>query len=308
VFAYLTSTTVFEEYASLWLFHPGSFQAKVEDEENYISQHPHRARFLQEWLPERYPGLKRGNGEEEEDLMTWTARTRKAVREKMFTTFPHAAVTYYTKLAAHTREAEERSLCEKITAAIPQGSDGWDDTFTLPHIIVNSTLEHEAAQANHGELTPPPSPPTKPIDHTPASLPLLDPPVHIDALPRTPPYTCKPSPPPTKMAAPARLACLARWTAFTAKGVPYLLTSPHPKDYDLQWREAIEAGFTEEELVKWAKGVWWSVWVRQCVVNWRGMWAKRMEKEDKYAAENAKLSERLERLNALLMKSMEVGK
>ena len=298
MFAYLTSA-VFEEYASTWLFHPGSFQAKVDDEENYLAQHPHRARFLQEWLPERYPGLKRDNGKEEEDLSTWTARTRKAVREKMFTTFPHAAVTYYTKLAAHTKEIEERSLREKITTAIPQGSDGWDAAFELPRIIVNNPapVEHGAA---HGELTPPPSPPTKPTNHTSASMPLLDPPVHIDALPRTPPYTCKPSPPPTKMAAPARLACLARWTAFTPKGAPYLLTSPHPKDYELQWCEAIDAGLTEEELVRWAKGVWWTVWVRQCVVNWRGMWAKRVEKEDKVAAERAKLLGRLERLNKML--------
>lgn len=43
------------------------------------------------------------------------------------------------------------------------------------------------------------------------------------------------------------------------------------------------------------------------MVNWRGMWAKRMEKEDKVAAEKAKLLGRLERLNKML-KSGEVWK
>jgi hypothetical protein len=301
MFASLTST-VFEEYASIWLFHPGTFQAKLDNEDSHLVQHPHRARFLREWLSERYPGLK-GDNDEDEDLPSWTARTKKAVREKMFATFPHAAATYYIKLAAHTREVEERTLREKITTAIPQGSDGWDAAFSLPLIIINnpaplSTLELEAILAKQGELTPPPSPPAKPTPSVPP--PLLDPPMHMDALPRTPPSSCKPTPPPANMAAPARLACLARWTAFTAKGEPHLLSSPHPKDFDLQWREAIESGFAEEELVKWAKGVWWTVWVRQCVVNWRGMWAKRMEKEDKKAEERRKILERLAAVNKML--------
>ena len=47
--------------------------------------------------------------------------------------------------------------------------------------------------------------------------------------------------------------------------------------------------------------------MRQCVVNWRGMWAKRMEKEDKVAAERAKILGSLERVNALL-KSGELWK
>jgi hypothetical protein len=36
--------------------------------------------------------------------------------------------------------------------------------------------------------------------------------------------------------------------------------------------------------------MWWNIWVRQCVVNWRGMWAKRFEKEDA-KAEKAKEAE-----------------
>ena len=102
------------------------------------------------------------------------------------------------------------------------------------------------------------------------------------------------------MSAPARLACLSRWTSFTDKGMPYLLTSPHPKDYELQWRDAVMAGFSQEELVRWVERVWWRVWVRQCVGNWRGMWGKRREKEDQKSRERERLWARLERVNGLL--------
>ncbi|KAF3046147.1 hypothetical protein E8E12_011375 [Didymella heteroderae] len=186
---------------------------------------------------------------------------------------------------------EERKLRELVTAAIPTDADGWSDDSDLPPVVIRHLLHHD-------ELTPPPSPIYQPADRSTSSsdldIPysdLQDTPVHIDALPRQPPYPCKAGPPPNSMSAAARLACLSRWTAFSPTGTPYLLISPHVKDFDLQWRCAIEAGFNEEGLVKWAQDVWWSVWVRQCVVNWRGMWAKRFEKENAEAEKANKAEE-----------------
>jgi hypothetical protein len=209
--------------------------------------------------------------------------------------FPQIATEYYTKRSGHVKEVEEYKLREVTTAAIPSGTDGWREDFSIPKIIIRQSATQEApstphlrpALLQHGQLTPPPSSDNVPIDLA-TSSPKLDAtllekhstPVYIDALPRQPPHSCKPSPPPQSMSAAARLACLARWTAFTPTGTPYLLSSPHAKDFDLQWLDAIESGFSEQGLVEWAREMWWAVWVRQCVVNWRGIWAKRFEKED----------------------------
>jgi glutathione S-transferase len=35
--------------------------------------------------------------------------------------------------------------------------------------------------------------------------------------------------------------------------------------------------------VKWAKEIWWHVWVRQSHTNYVGMWKKRFKKEDRKA-------------------------
>lgn len=285
---------VYEEYAGSWLFHPENFRAKLEDD-SYLVQHNHRAQFLKKWIPVHYSNYKL-NAQSGEDIASWIARTRHVVRETVFTRFPKAATEYYCKRLQYVKEAEERRLRELITAAIPAGSDGWSDEFGLPPIVV----EQAALQYAPGtvELTRPPSLVNKPIDLNPALsevVPRSDPhgiPVHIDALPRQPPYSCKAGPPPLSMSASARLACLARWTVFSATGVPYLLTTPHAKEFDLQWRDAIEAGFSEERLVKWAQEIWWLVWVRQCVVNWRGMWAKRFEKDDVKAEKARKAEEK----------------
>lgn len=228
------------------------------------------------------------------------------MREKIFTRFPQVAAEYYIKRSQHVKETEERRLRELITAAIPAGKDGWSDDVSLPPVVIRQTTsqaiagttELQSALICHGELTPPPSPNNDPADLITTSpkqdisyTDLQNTPVHIDALLRQPPHPCKSGPPPQSMSASARLACLARWTAFSATGVPYLLTSPHAKDFDLQWRDAIEAGFSEEGLVEWAQKIWWTVWVRQCVVNWRGMWAKRFEKEDAKAEKARKAEE-----------------
>jgi len=49
----------------------------------------------------------------------------------------------------------------------------------------------------------------------------------------------------------------------------------------MAWTDAQYAGATDGVLVRWAEEVWWSVWVRQCVVNYRGMWKRRFEKKEK---------------------------
>ncbi|XPS72300.1 hypothetical protein M3J09_004467 [Ascochyta lentis] len=292
-----------EKYAASWMFHPGHFKAKLE-EDSYLVQHGHRSHFLKKWIPEHYPNYefsaKKGGAEE---LLAWTARTRTAVREKVFTMFPQVAVEYYTKRAQHTGEMEERRLRDLITNAIPSGTTGWSDDFQLPRIRIrqpaSSTLHAQPMTMQHGAPTPPPSPIHQPTDlktQLPSSrlcVSTINPweiPLHIDELPRQPPHACKPAPPPLGMSATARLTCLARWTSFSPTGVPCLLPSPHAKDFTLQWRDAIARGFGEGALVQWARDVWWCVWVRQCVVNWRGMWARRFEKED-VKAEKARVEE-----------------
>lgn len=41
-----------------------------------------------------------------------------------------------------------------------------------------------------------------------------------------------------------------------------------------------DTGAEEQELVKWAKEMWWTIWTRQFRVNYVGIWKKRMEMED----------------------------
>jgi hypothetical protein len=295
--------TVYEEYAGSWLFLPENFRAKLEDE-SYLVQHAHRAHSLKQWIPERHPEYNL-DAEKQENVAAWTTCTRQAVRECVFTRFPNVATKYYVKRSQHVEGAEESRLRELITSSIPSGTDGWSDDFALPPIVIKQptsgevagTRARQSAVVYHGELTPPSSPIRQPADLSiePSQsgisyADLHDIPVCIEALPRQPPYFCKPGPPPRNMSAAARLACLARWTACSASGTPYLRISPHPKDFNLQWRDAIEAGVSAEGLVTWAQGMWWNIWVRQCVVNWRGMWAKRFEKEDA-KAEKAKEAE-----------------
>ncbi|UPX16107.1 uncharacterized protein EKO05_0006530 [Ascochyta rabiei] len=308
-----------EKYAASWLFHPEHFRARLE-EESYLVQHNHRSYFLKKWIPERYPDYEFDTEEAGDGgIQAWTARTRTAVREKVFTHFPHVAAEYYTKRAQHTKAAEERRLRDLISNAIPSGTAGWSDDFPLPHIHVRESIPSTPATMQHGALTPPASPMHQPtnLKSPPSQSPLpisqetppplstdalpgqprhackstpspprtssinkpWETPLSIDTLPRQPPRTCKPTPPPSTMSPTARLSCLARWTFFSAAGVPYLLRSPHAKDFNLQWRDAIACGASEEALLRWASEVWWCVWVRQCVVNWRGMWARRFEKE-----------------------------
>ncbi|KAJ4358991.1 hypothetical protein N0V95_002607 [Ascochyta clinopodiicola] len=330
-----SSEEIYTEYARSSLFHPEHFKAKLEDE-SYLVQHSHRSYFLKKWIPDRYLGYESDAGKAGDGgIQTWTARTRTAVQEDVFTKFPQVAAEYYTKRSLYTEAVEERRLRNLITNAIPSGTTGWSGDFPLPHTHVRELTSSMPPTVQHGALTPPASPMHQPTNlpslpspsplsvsrktplplstdvlpgqppHArkftppPLSASLSNPwetPLSIDALPRQPPHTCKPTPPPPSMSATARLSCLARWTSFSATGVPYLLPSPHAKDFNLQWRDAIARGASEEALLRWASGVWWCVWVRQCVVNWRGMWARRFEKEDcraaKVGVQNGEMVER----------------
>jgi hypothetical protein len=79
-----------------------------------------------------------------------------------------------------------------------------------------------------------------------------------------------------------KLVCLACWTFFDpVSGTPRLLSTPRNKDFEMHWTDATYAGTTDKILVEWARDMWWHVWVRQCHVNYVGMWKRRFEKEDK---------------------------
>ncbi|KAF2629557.1 hypothetical protein BU25DRAFT_447028 [Macroventuria anomochaeta] len=71
----------------------------------------------------RFPDFKL-NVARDKDLQFWTARTRAAIWQKVFTLFPHVAAQYYTKRSKHVNGVEERRLRDLITAAIPTGING----------------------------------------------------------------------------------------------------------------------------------------------------------------------------------------
>lgn len=259
------------------------------------------------------------------------------MREKVFTLFPHVATEYYIKRAAYLKEQDEQKLRATLIAAIPQGNSGWRDDFPQPQIIIKEAdpdphtpvIKPSAA----GEPTPPLtpvqggadkeiilsrfmllSPATSASSREPWTIPL-----YLDPLTRTPPLTCTPRPPPANMSPEAKLVCLARWTLFDpVNGLPYLLSSPRDKDFEIQWTEATDAGATEQDLVEWAEVMWWHIWIRQSHTNYVGMWKMRFEKEDKKAEkkrieeeearkvaelaekEKSKIVARLEKMNASL--------
>jgi hypothetical protein len=274
---------------------------------------PHWTYFIREWVPKHYPDYKfpRNSIALELDagvgqsvgLQAWYDRTRAAVRDEVFTMFPHIANEYYTKRAAHVKEQEEQRLRAMIMAAMPDGNTGWKDDFTQPHIIIRQPEEDPSTPvmkpAPVGELTPPLTPTQEAVgkdlslsDFTlpsPVSSPLLrnpiepwNVPLYLDPLPRAPPIPCTPYPPPEKMSIEAKLLCLARWTLLdSTNGTPYLLSSPRDKDFEMHWTDATFAGATEVALMNWAKEMWWHIWIRQSHTNYVGMWKKRFEMEDK---------------------------
>ncbi|KAJ8109682.1 hypothetical protein OPT61_g7282 [Boeremia exigua] len=133
--AFQSTEEIYRESAGSWLFHPETFKAKLEDE-SYLVQHTHRSYFLKSWIPALYPDHKLPD-KKDEGLEVWTARTRAAVREKVFTMCPPVAEKYYIKRSLRLREVEECKLRDLITAAIPTGTNGWQDDFNLPPVITH---------------------------------------------------------------------------------------------------------------------------------------------------------------------------
>lgn len=312
---------MYEYLASSWLFNPAHFGARLAEPDYYErleDRSPHWTYFIKEWVPARYPGYmfrKQYASPDETANMTqknqievlglWYKRTRAVLREKVFTMFPHIATAYYTKRAAHVKELEEQRLRALITAAIPSADNGWTDNVPHPQIVIKHDKSLPSTPRLKpivvGELTPPLTPTDEvfrenmtPFDFTiPAvagtKLPerLKEPwdvPLHLEPLPRTPGHGCTPQPPPASFPLDKRLLCLARWTLFDpSNGKPYLLPAPREKDFEMQWTELTYAGATDEDLTSWAKRIWWPIWIRQCYVNYVGMWKKRFEKEDQKA-------------------------
>ncbi|KAF1852105.1 uncharacterized protein K460DRAFT_299873 [Cucurbitaria berberidis CBS 394.84] len=313
-----TEDEIYEYFASSWLFNPAHFAARLAEEKYFDrleDRSPHWIYFLKEWIPEHYPGyqLSAENTErfdvQNNELQAWYKRNRAAVREKVFNMFPHIATEYYIKRSAYMKVLEEHKLREAIANAIPTERNGWTDDFLQPKIVIKQPAS-ATAQLPPMEISEiiPPSPcshmgkgsgrdvtlskilPTKTHPLTPPSEP-WDIPVYLDALPRTPPLACTPYPPPANMSREAKLLCLARWTRFDpSTGTPYLLPTPHGKDFEMHWADATYAGATEQVLTEWAREMWWHIWIRQSHVNYVGMWKKRFEKED-LKAEKEKLVE-----------------
>ena len=311
-------SSVYKYLASSWLFHPGHFAARLAEEKYHDrleDRAPYWTHFIKEWVPQHYPGYRhiqqttdpeeassKTHEHVEEDLSVWQTRTRSAVRNKVFTMFPHLATEYYTKRATWVKEREEQRLRELITQAIPTGKNGWRSDVPIPTIVIKQSqpMTPDLEPTATGEITPPLTPPLTPslsIDHSPTSSNRPFPPplspsttssptpplyLYVDPLPSTPPLPFSPSPPPPNMSAAAKLLCLFRWTQFCpSTGTPFLATVPRDKDFTMAWTDAQYAGATDGVLVRWAEEVWWSVWVRQCVVNYRGMWKRRFEKKEK---------------------------
>ncbi|KAI4910581.1 hypothetical protein J4E85_011398 [Alternaria conjuncta] len=313
-----TKEEIYKYLASSWLFHPGHFAARLAEEkynDRLEDRAPYWTHFIKEWVPQHYPGyrhIQHNTGPEEddskaiehveEDFPAWQTRTRIAVRNKVFTMFPHIATEYYTKRAAWVKEREEQRLRELVTQAIPTGKNGWSSDVPVPTIIIKHAqpMTPDLEPTATGEITPPLTPPLTPglpTNASPISRSALvfppfspsttespNPALYVDVLPHTPPLPFSPSPPSPNMSAAAKLLCLFRWTLFCpSTGTPYLATVPREKDFTMAWTDAQYAGATDGVLVRWAEKVWWSVWVRQCVVNYRGMWKRRFEKDVKKA-------------------------
>ncbi|KAF1938909.1 hypothetical protein EJ02DRAFT_425345 [Clathrospora elynae] len=169
-----------------------------------------------EWLPVHYPGYrflqedpmsgKHGENTDEqshEDIQAWFKRMRAAVRDKLFTMFPHIVTEYYTNRAVYLKEREEHRLRELITKAIPTDEDGWKNDFSQPRIIVKhlEPTTPELKPTTAGELTPPPTPPASDyglIDEATLSAPSVNPrqpwdlAIYLDPLQRAPQFSCTP--------------------------------------------------------------------------------------------------------------------
>lgn len=319
--------TVYQYFASTWVFNPAHYAARLE-EGKYRDHLDHRSApwvaFVTEWLPQRYPGYS--TPDQDIPLDEWRHQTRVAMREKVFTLFPHITPEYYTKRAAHLREVEEHRLQQLLMVAIPAGHDGWSDDISQPTVFIQEagpatpTLKPtvpapgDTAYTSYTDIhTPtapeesislhPPTPPHTPPPYvttigiaTPATDDPLSTPLHLEPLPRKPPLAFIARPPPTSMSTAAKLGCLARWTLFDpTTGTPYLARSPRDKTFSMCWSDS---GARDEVLVAWAREMWWRVWARQARVNYLGLWRKRFEKEDANAVNERVRGEKAEKVGA----------
>jgi hypothetical protein len=244
------------------------------------------------------------------DLQTWHHNTRNLVREKVFTTIPSASPYYYQKRQAHLKEMEEHRLRKLLMGVLPSTDAGWRDNIPKPRIIIKPSIPSSPGLDPHDPsnrlvfatpldiLTAPPSPTegaknifdisSSPTTHSstnstfdtfnkssPENTPIL-----LEALVKTPPTgaECTPRPPPDSMSLEARLLCLARWTLFhPLTGNPYLAQEPREKKFVMAWADT---EVEDKVLVDWAREMWRPIWVRQCHVNYIGMWKRKFEKAE----------------------------
>jgi hypothetical protein len=243
------------------------------------------------------------------DLQVWYHNTRTLIREKAFTMFPSAASVYYQKRQTHLKEVEEQRLRSLLMSVLPSNNVGWSDKIPQPRIIIKPSIPSAPELKPRGfsgpstlhiptEVFTPPSSPiecSQKIFDSPSSstsshsssdsvedhLDTLSPkntPLYLEPLVEMPPTgsSCTPRPPPATMSLEARLLCLARWTLFDPMtGSPYLAREPREKKFVMAWAEC-EA--PDSVLVTWATEMWWPIWVRQCHVNYVGMWERKFEK------------------------------
>jgi hypothetical protein len=275
--------------------------------------------FVTTWIPEHYPGYHfpspdsmadETSSMDMIDLQIWYHDTRNLIREKAFTVFPSASLCYYQKLRAHLKEMEEHRLRDLLMNTIPSNAAGWWDHIPKPRIIIkpsvpSSSLLESQDLSNHPVftvpsdiLTAPPSPTegaknifdihststshssTDSILDTFTKSSPEDTPLILEALVKTPPTgtECTPRPPPDSMSLEARILCLGRWTLFhPSTGYPYLAQEPREKKFAMKWADA---EVEDRVLVEWAREMWWPIWVRQCHVNYVGMWKRKFEKAE----------------------------
>ncbi|KAJ4297752.1 hypothetical protein N0V90_005647 [Kalmusia sp. IMI 367209] len=300
---------LYEYFTTTWVFNPAHFARRLE-EGKYRDHIEERSapwvHFITEWIPEHYPGYRMSG--QDISLDEWRKLMRVAMREKVFTLFPSITPEYYTKRGTYLKHVEEHRLQQLLKSAIPNGRDGWNSDISKPPTRVqsaspvafplNPTLSNDSVSVIAFEH--PPTPPNTPpssikssdlSDNTATASALGDllaTPLYVHLLPRDPPFPFKANPPPDSMSVDAKLLCLARWSRFDPQtGAPYLLREPREKKFEMCWSDS---GASDEILVKWAKEMWWGIWVRQCYVNYVGMWKRRFEKDD-VKAEKARKSE-----------------
>lgn len=308
---------MFNYITGSWLFNPAHFAERLKDkkyEKQLSDRAPSHVPFVKAWISEQFPNYELSGPDVADKLTHWYSTTRAVVRDRVLAMYPYVAQRYYVNRGDYFREIEENRLRELIKASITVGLDGWNGDLPEPSIIVKCATQqnqirgiepHKMSLLITGPLKPPPSPTItaytkigmKESLGTPESsssdLSLISEatiwsdmektPLTLEELPRSPPREYVLRPPPEGMPVNAKLLCLARWTRFDASGNPYISSEPREKNFAMDWASS---GAEDVALVRWAKYMWWHIWVRQHRVNYVGMWKKRFEEEDRKAEKN----------------------